>query len=86
MMFSKIVANQTTWHKVKQHNRCITGKRVCVVINCTNGKLTKCGTFSTLGFGVEAGSIYIRRSLKTWVWNSEGYCRIWGSGLEELAF
>jgi len=29
-----------------------------VVINCTNGKLTKCGTFSTLGFGVEAGSIY----------------------------
>jgi len=29
-----------------------------VVINCANGKLTKHSTFSILGFGFEAGSIY----------------------------
>jgi len=29
-----------------------------VVINFANGKLTKRDTFSTLGYGVEAGSIY----------------------------
>jgi len=57
-MFVKIDANQTTWHKVKQQNRYITSKRVCVVINYTNGKLTKCSTFSILGFGFEARSRY----------------------------
>jgi len=58
MMFGKIDANQTTWHRVKQHNRYITGEMAHVVINCTNGKLTKRSTFSILGFGFEAGSLY----------------------------
>jgi len=58
MMFSKIVANQTIWHRVKYHNRYITGEMACVVINFANGKLTKCSTFSIFGFGFEAGSIY----------------------------
>jgi len=62
MMFGKIDSNQTTWHKVKWHNyryyRYSTGEMARVVINFANGKLTKCSTFSILGFGFEAGSIY----------------------------
>jgi len=58
MMFGKIDSNQTTWHRVKWHNRYITGKMARVVINFVNGKLTKRSTFSILGFGFEAGSIY----------------------------
>jgi len=64
MMFSKIDANQTTWHRVKWHNRYIMGEMARVVINVhgelikVNEKLTKRSTFSILGYEVEAGSIY----------------------------